>query len=128
MRVEPHVVRIGLDGVQRRQVGQVTVVVTQPEAFGLENRRHRSTVAGPAVAPTDPSVVTLAPRTPARAEVVGSLLRPAVLRSAIAAFHEPEHSGSWTGNGSEIGPSFGGSRTRRSARRCAASGTSSSTS
>jgi hypothetical protein len=46
MRVEPHVVRIGLDGVQRRQVGQVTVAVTQPEAFGLENRRHRSTVAG----------------------------------------------------------------------------------
>jgi hypothetical protein len=46
VRVEPHVVRIGLDGVERRQVGQVTVVVTQPEAFGLEDRRHRSTVAG----------------------------------------------------------------------------------
>jgi hypothetical protein len=46
VRVELHVVRIGLDGVERRQVGQVTVVVTQPEAFGLEDRRHRSTVAG----------------------------------------------------------------------------------
>lgn len=33
-----------------------------------------------------------APRRPARAETVGSLLRPAELREAIAAFYEPGHS------------------------------------
>ena len=31
-------------------------------------------------------------RTPARAEVVGSLLRPPALRAAIDAFYEPGHS------------------------------------
>ena len=36
--------------------------------------------------------MTLGPRSPARAEVVGSLLRPATLRAAIDAFYEPGHS------------------------------------
>jgi 5-methyltetrahydropteroyltriglutamate--homocysteine methyltransferase len=36
--------------------------------------------------------VTRSPRTPARAEVVGSLLRPPVLRAAIDAFYEAGHS------------------------------------
>ena len=36
--------------------------------------------------------MTLGPTSPARAEVVGSLLRPATLRAAIDAFYEPGHS------------------------------------
>lgn len=35
---------------------------------------------------------SVSPRRPARAEVVGSLLRPAALRAAIDAFYEPGHS------------------------------------
>jgi 5-methyltetrahydropteroyltriglutamate--homocysteine methyltransferase len=37
-------------------------------------------------------MTTVAPRTPARAEVVGSLLRPPALKAAIEAFYEPGHS------------------------------------
>jgi 5-methyltetrahydropteroyltriglutamate--homocysteine methyltransferase len=36
--------------------------------------------------------VSAGPRTPARAEVVGSLLRPPALRRAVEAFYEPGHS------------------------------------
>jgi 5-methyltetrahydropteroyltriglutamate--homocysteine methyltransferase len=37
-------------------------------------------------------MTTVTPRTPARAEVVGSLLRPPALKAAVEAFYEPGHS------------------------------------
>jgi len=68
------------------------------------------------------------PWVPARAEVVGSLLRPLDLRRAVEAFYEPCHSAVLgKERAKDLRPS-GTSRTRRSATPSAGRSTSASTS